>query len=158
MDRPQIDHSNFHNHRNYTEPVQPTISNTTVGVGLSAPLTVIQGIGARHAETLQDLGLKTLEDLLYYFPRRYDDYSQLKPISRLFYGEEVTVIGAITSVFTRPIQGGASHIVEAVISDGTGSMRLTWFNQVWIANRLKPGMQIVVSRQGRSISGSAGDE
>ncbi len=114
-------------------------------IGLNAPLTVVQGVGAKHAETLAGLGLYTLEDLLYYFPRRYDDYSQLKPINQLFYGEDVTIIGAITSVTTRPIKGGSSHIIEAVLTDGTGSLRLTWFNQIWIANRLKAGMQVVVS-------------
>lgn len=121
--------------------------NTSSGdrTGLKAPLKVVQGIGDKHSETLAGLGLHTLEDLLYYFPRRYDDYSQLKPINRLFYGEEITVIGAIHTVNARPIRGGSSHLIEAVITDGTGSLRLTWFNQLWIANRLKPGMQIVVS-------------
>lgn len=144
--RPQIDHNEFHNSRPHADGqgVRP-VPVSTQKIGLAAPLTVIQGIGPRHAETLSGLELKTLEDLLYYFPRRYDDYSQLLPISRLFINDEVTVIGAIQSVHTRPIKGGNSHIVEAVISDGTGSMRLSWFNQVWIANRLKPGMQIVVS-------------
>ncbi len=121
------------------------IDQNTARTGLNAPLTVVQGIGAKHAETLAGLGLYTLEDLLYYFPRRYDDYSQLKPINQLFYGEEVTIIGAITTVTTRPIKGGSSHIIEAILTDGTGSVRLTWFNQIWIANRLKPGMQVVVS-------------
>ncbi len=114
-------------------------------LSLDAPLTVISGIGPKNAEKLETLGLSTLQDLLFYFPRRYDDYSQLRPISRIFYGETVTIIGAIHSVNTRPIRGGSSHIIEAVLTDGTGSMRLTWFNQIWLANQLKPGMQIVVS-------------
>jgi ATP-dependent DNA helicase RecG len=132
---------------NYSAQSKPPARSASngPGTGLNAPLTVVQGIGAKHAETLAGLGLQTLEDLLYYFPRRYDDYSQLKPISRLFYGEEVTIIGAITSVTTRPIKGGSSHIIEAILTDGTGSLRLTWFNQLWIANRLKSGMQVVVS-------------
>lgn len=124
---------------------EPRITSSGNRTGLKAPLKVVQGIGDKHAETLAGLGLHTLEDLLYYFPRRYDDYSQLKPINRLFYGEEITVIGAIHTVNTRPIRGGSTHLIEAVITDGTGSLRLTWFNQLWIANRLKPGMQIVVS-------------
>ena len=112
---------------------------------LSAPLTVLQGVGPRHAATLESLGLRTLGDMLYYFPRRYEDYSQLKPIKSLWYGEQLTVIGTIQSVHTRPIRGGASTIVEAIISDGTGALRLSWFNQPWLANRLKEGQQISVS-------------
>ena len=80
-----------------------------------------------------------------FFPRRYEDYSQLKPIKSLWYGEQVTVIGTVQSVHTRPIRGGASTIVEVVIGDGTGSLRLSWFNQPWLANRLKEGQQLSVS-------------
>ena len=89
--------------------------------------------------------MQTLGDMLYYFPRRYEDYSQLKPIKSLWYGEQVTVIGTIQSVNTRPIRGGSSSIIEAILSDGTGALRLSWFNQPWMANRLKEEMQISVS-------------
>jgi len=114
-------------------------------IALNASLTVLAGVGPRHAQTLAKLGLHTLGDMLYYFPRRYDDYSQLKPIHRLFYGDEVTVIGTVQTVTSRPVRGGASSITEAIINDGTGSLRLTWFNQPWIANRLQSGDSISVS-------------
>jgi ATP-dependent DNA helicase RecG len=89
--------------------------------------------------------MKTLGDMLYYFPRRYEDYSQLKPIKSLFYGDVVTVLGTIQSVHTRPIRGGKSSIIEVVISDTTGSLRLSYFNQPWLANRFKQGDAIAVS-------------
>lgn len=136
------------------EKVQPQYSSRTSSVsrqpingaqGLKAPLTVIPGIGPRHAQTLSGLGLSTLGDLLYFFPRRYDDYSQLKTINHLFYGEQVTVIGTIQSIDVRHIRGGSAQIIEGVIGDGSGMLRLIWFNQVWIATRLHPGEQIVVS-------------
>ncbi len=133
---------------NKNRPVQAsghTSQQPQVRLGLSAPLTVIQGIGPKYAETLARLGLNSLEDLLFYFPRRYDDYSQLKPISRIFYRDDVTVIGSIKSVAARPIRGGRFTLTEAVITDGSGDLRLTWFNQPWIANRFHEGMQIVVS-------------
>jgi ATP-dependent DNA helicase RecG len=113
--------------------------------GLKAPLTVIQGVGPRHAQTLGNLGLKTLGDLIYYFPRRYDDYSQLVPINRLQYGEVVTVIANIDSVITRPLRGGQSQITEVIVSDGTGAMRLVWFNQPWQVNHLRRGMPVTIS-------------
>lgn len=128
-----------------SKPERVNQPSNQVRLGLSAPLTVIQGIGPRHAETLARLGLNSLEDLLFYFPRRYDDYSQLKPISRLFYREEVTVIGTVKNVHTRPIRAGRFNLTEAIISDGSGDLRLTWFNQNWIATRLHEGMQIVIS-------------
>ena len=112
---------------------------------LNAKLTVLQGVGPRNAESLARLGLHTLGDMLYYFPRRYDDYSQLKPIKDLFYGEQVTVIGTIQSVNSRPIRSGKASIVEVVIGDGTGALRLSYFNQPWLANRFKKGDAISVS-------------
>ncbi len=112
---------------------------------LNAPTTVLPGVGPRHAQTLKHLNLSTLGDMLYYFPRRYDDYSKLRPINRLFYGDEVTVIGTVQSAGIRPIRSGRVQIIEAVISDGSGALRITWFNQPWIAKRLRSGMHIVIS-------------
>lgn len=114
-------------------------------VALNAKLTVLSGVGPRHAQTLASLGMITLGDMLYYFPRRYEDYSQLKPIKNLWYGEQVTVIGAVQSVHTRPIRSGKAQLVEAVISDGSAALRITWFNQPWMANRLTVGEAISVS-------------
>ncbi|MBE3143235.1 MAG: ATP-dependent DNA helicase RecG [Planctomycetes bacterium] len=113
--------------------------------GLNAPLTVLQGVGPRTAQSLKPLGLETLGDLLYYFPRRYDDYSNLKPINHINYGDELTVIGTIQSISTRPVRGGQMQITEAVIGDGTGFLRLTWFNQPWLAHQIKQESLIVVS-------------
>ena len=114
-------------------------------IALNASLTVLAGVGPRHASMLSRLGLHTLGDMLYNFPRRFDDYSQLKPIHEIFYGQQVTVIGEITLVDSHPMRGGKLTITEAVINDGTAALRLTWFNQPWLANRLKVGNAISVS-------------
>ncbi|MFQ5922184.1 MAG: ATP-dependent DNA helicase RecG [Anaerolineales bacterium] len=112
---------------------------------LDSPLTAVPGIGPKSANTLKKLGLETLGDLLWHLPRRYDDYSQLKTINRLELGEEVTIIGTVEEISVRPVRGGKLKLVEATVSDGTGSIGLTWFNQTWIANRLKPGKAVVLS-------------
>lgn len=116
-----------------------------LSINLSAPVTVIPGVSKQKAAILARLGLNTLEDVLYYFPRRYDDYSRMKPINRLTYGEEVTVLGTIVAVQTRPIRGGKSQLTEAVLSDGTGTLRLSWFNQPWREKTLHQGDQVTVS-------------
>ncbi len=94
---------------------------------------------------LSRLGLHTLGDMLYNYPHRYDDYSQLKPIRELFYGQQVTVIGTVTFTGSRQARGGRMHIFEVVINDGTGGLRLAFFNQPWLANRIKEGDAISVS-------------
>jgi len=112
---------------------------------LGAPLTSISGIGPKSAETLARLGLETLGDLMWYLPRRYDDYSQLKTINRLWYGEDVTIIGTVQEIHLRPIRGGSMKLIDAVVSDGSGSLRVSWFNQPWIAQQLTPGRAVVLS-------------
>src|SRR5574339_475969 len=146
------EHPEIQKQERYQRPAPPPRSEVTPGAktsatpaALDAKLTVLQGIGPRHAETLSKLGMQTLGDMLYYYPRRYDDYSQLKPIRDLFYGEQVTVIGTIQSVHSRPIRGGRASIIEVIISDGTAGLRLSFFNQPWLANRFKPGDAISVS-------------
>lgn len=127
------------------EAVNIPVKPASQPAALSAPTTVLPGVGPKHAQTLARLGLHTLGDMLYNFPRRYDDYTQLKPIRRLVYGEDVTVIGTVESISTRPMRGGRLQITEIVITDGTGSLRVTWFNQPWIGKRLLEGTQIVLS-------------
>jgi ATP-dependent DNA helicase RecG len=103
-------------------PARPAVRPPVSGppAALNASVTVLPGVGPRHGQTLARLGLHNLNDMLYYFPRRYDDYTQLKPINRLFYGEEVTIIGTIENLIARPIRSGRVQMSEAVVSDGTG--------------------------------------
>jgi ATP-dependent DNA helicase RecG len=113
--------------------------------GLDATLQVLPGVGPVKARSLGLLGLHTLGDLLYYFPRRYDDYSQLKTIRELAYGQDVTVVASVQNVATHPIRNRNIKITEATVSDGTSMLRLTWFNQPWITRRLKPGVMLSIS-------------
>ncbi len=112
---------------------------------LQKPVTALPDVGPRRAKTLARLGIATLEDLLYHFPRRYDDYSQCKPIRQLRYGEHVTVLGTIEKIIVRNLHGGKRKAVEALVSDGSGALQVTWFNQVWIADRLRKGMAVALA-------------
>lgn len=127
------------------KPWAPPPGTSEEPASLDASLTTVPGIGPKSAKTLRKLGLEVLGDLLWYFPRRYDDYSQLKTINRIWFGEDVTIIGTVEDINLRPIRDGKMRLVEAVISDGTGSLRVTWFNQPWITQRLNPGRPVALS-------------
>ena len=113
--------------------------------GLDAPLTVLQGIGPSKASMLRSLGMETLEDLLYFFPRRYDDYSKLKPINRLTVKENVTIIATVQSGGTYKRGKPPRDISEIIVSDGTSPLRLIWWNQTWPIRTYRPGMQVVIA-------------
>ncbi len=113
-------------------------------MGLDAPVTVMVGISRGYAEKFVKLGVTTIRDLLYLFPRRYDDYRNLKPINRLEYGEEATIIASVWDAGLRKTRGGAP-IFTVTLSDGSGMLQCTWFNQPYLADKIKPKMQIVVS-------------
>jgi len=111
---------------------------------LDSPVTALQGVGPRQAKRLAKLGVQTIRDLLYCFPHRHEDYSQLKTINRLEYGEEVTIIAQVWDAGVRQTRGGGT-IFKATLSDGTGFVEITWFNQPFLADKIRRGRQIVVS-------------
>jgi ATP-dependent DNA helicase RecG len=122
-----------------TKPAAPRLHT-----GLDSSVTVLRGVGPRQARRLEALGVWTIRDLLYLFPHRYDDYSKLKPINRLEYGEEVTIIAKVWDAGVRDTRGGG-RLFKAILSDGTGSVEATWFNQPYLADKITAGAQIVIS-------------
>jgi len=83
---------------------------------------------------------------------------KMKPINRLSVGEVVTILAAVKRVDNRSLHGGKREITEAILDDGTGVLRVTWFNQPWLASRLPAGTQIVLSGKVEMVPGAAGDE
>jgi ATP-dependent DNA helicase RecG len=110
---------------------------------LQAPLRRLLGVGDKNTESFQRLGLQTIGDLLWFFPRRYMDYSLLKPINRLWYGETVTVLASVRDCTSRRSKRGT--ITELTVADGSGSLLVTFFNQPWIESRLRQGQLLSLS-------------
>ena len=97
----------------------------------------LPSVGPSIAQRLERLGVRTIRDLLYLLPSRYEDYSHLRTIDRLEYGEYVTVIGTVWSLQSRLV-GDNRRMVTAVVGDGTGEMQMTWFNP-FVERRLRTG-------------------
>jgi ATP-dependent DNA helicase RecG len=108
-----------------------------------SPLTEIKGVGDEVAKKFAVLQLKSVEDLIEYFPRRYDDYSNINPINRIKPGV-VTIKAVIKQAKGRYVRRGM-HLTEAVASDDTGSVRLIWFNQPYRAAALKADTEYYIS-------------
>lgn len=108
-----------------------------------SPVTDIKGVGTEVAKKLAVLGVKTVGDLIDYYPRRYEDYSNVEPINRIKPGI-VSIKATIRSSKGRYVSRGL-HITEAVASDETGSVRLVWFNQPYRAAALKADQEYYIS-------------
>ncbi len=113
---------------------------------LSGPIQSIRGIGDKNSKFFTKLGIFNIYDLLRYFPRRYQDFSKLKTINALEYGEELSLIGTLANdLYTRSAKRGNLKITEGTLTDGTGSIKVTWFNQPYLNTQLRKGSSIVVS-------------
>lgn len=97
-------------------------------------------VGTKTAQSLnKSFNLMTVEDLLRHFPRRYADRGELTEMSSLKVDEHVTIMADVYSVTRRPMRQRKGSLLEVLVSDGTGTMKLTFFNQDWRERDLKVG-------------------
>ncbi|MDB5181757.1 MAG: recG [Candidatus Saccharibacteria bacterium] len=108
-----------------------------------ASLQMLKGVGPALAQKFAVLGLKTVADLIDYYPRRYEDYSAVTPIAQIIPGN-VSVRAVIKQAKGRYVRRGM-HITEAVASDETDSVRIIWFNQPYREASLKSGQEYYIS-------------
>src|SRR5579883_1820365 len=111
---------------------------------LSADITAIPGVGTSVGAKLHRLGIRTVRDLLFYFPRDHRAYSQLTKIENIPFNEVTTTMGLIWEVTTKHISGGRTRTI-ATISDATGKLYASWFNQPYLQKQLKKDSQLVVT-------------
>jgi ATP-dependent DNA helicase RecG len=103
-------------------------------------------VGDRTAKVLaKSLDLHTVSDLLRHYPRRYAERGELTNLDELRIDEHVTVMAEVAKVTKRKMRQRRGSIVEVVVTDGRGLLTLTYFNQAWQADRLKPGLRALVA-------------
>ena len=103
---------------------------------LNDSVTEIKGIGAKKAQTLNNLGIFTVNDLIEHFPRDYEDRSQVKDIADLTENEENTFF-ALVSAVPENVHIRKMTVTKVKLSDSTGSVNAVWYNQSFIKNALK---------------------
>ncbi|GEP46580.1 ATP-dependent DNA helicase RecG [Microbacterium saccharophilum] len=103
-------------------------------------------VGGKTASALsRAFGMSTVGDLLDHYPRRYARRGELTPIASLPVGEQVTIVAEVRSVSVRPMRARKGTLLEVVISDGHGTVSLTFFNQAWRQSELRVGRQGIFS-------------
>lgn len=116
---------------------QPTTPKTNAGRSsgstaqyrsLDSEVQYVKGVGPRVAGVLQKLDIFTVKDLLYHFPRRYEDRTRFAKVSSLQHGETATILGTVITADNMQTRGRLV-ITKVAVDDGTGVITLTWFNQ-----------------------------
>jgi ATP-dependent DNA helicase RecG len=108
----------------------------------NSALRYIRGVGPKRSLVFQKIGIHSIRDLLYLFPRRYEDRSHFAPLSDLPLGEPITCRGEVMDVKFKPIRG--MPLVEVLIGDDGGTLRAVWFNQPYLKKIFECGQQVIL--------------
>jgi ATP-dependent DNA helicase RecG len=114
-------------------------------MNLSTPISQISHIGPIYAKRLNKFGIKEVKDLLFHFPSRYQDFSKITPIGKVGIGETVTVMGKILDIANTRTPRKRMNLTEAIIEDASGAIVAIWFNQPFLVQNLRKGLNVVLS-------------
>jgi ATP-dependent DNA helicase RecG len=106
---------------------------------LKSRIQYVKGVGPRKAEALAAAGITTVQDLLLYFPFRYEDWSRVKNVAELRAGEEATVSADVLNAKLRKTRRPGFKILEILLGDSTGRMRAVFFNQEFLKETFQLG-------------------
>jgi ATP-dependent DNA helicase RecG len=124
---------------------------SSTGIKLEDSVQYLKGVGPQRAKVLSEAGIKTVEDLLYYIPRRYLDRSKITPINELSVGFRATVLGTVEAY---GIKRGRKTRFQVIIRDQNSFLTLIWFEGIrYVKNRFKEGDTVVASGDVRFYDG-----
>ena len=109
--------------------------------------------GPAAIKKLAKLKIKTVRDLLYHFPSRYDDFSNFTPISEIKPGSQLSARGVILNAKNTRIFRRNMVLTEIIVEDDTGAVKSVWFNQPYLLNQFKPGRLINLSGKVVAVKG-----
>jgi len=112
---------------------------------LDTKIENLSKVGATTAKRLKNLGLETIQDLLFYFPFRYDNFSEVTAIKDLQPNTAANIVGEIDLIQNKKSLRTKMNITEALVNDGTDTIKVVWFNQPFIAKTLKNGDLVSLS-------------
>lgn len=106
---------------------------------LKKEVQYIKGVGPNRAELLNKLGISTLEDLITYYPREYEDRGKPKKIAEVYNGEECLIEGLVVSRMSEQKIRKNMTIYKLIVRDDTAACLITWFNQSYLKNKFALG-------------------
>jgi len=128
--------------------VTSVVEKSRTGIRLSMPVQFLKGVGPARAASFARLGVRTVGDLLEYFPRDWNFTPSVVKINHIRPGDNVTIVGLVESIDFRSFRGRS--IFESLVADDTGVCRIIWFHGGFLRGKLKVGQ--VISASGRASS------
>ncbi len=116
-----------------------------LNISLNTPVSDLTRVGKTTAGRLKKLGIETVNDLIFYYPYRWQDFSQVYQIGRLQPQDAATVRGKIQLIGNRRSFKTRKILTEAIIADDSGSVKAIWFNQPYLTKMLQPGDEVYLS-------------
>ncbi len=116
---------------------------TSADPKISKSVRYLKGIGPKKFELLQKLGVETIRDLCYFFPRRYEDRTHFQKIGQALVGSQVTLRGKILAATLKPLK--RVQLLEVWVQDDSGTVPAIWFNQPFLKKIFLPGEQIILN-------------
>ena len=108
---------------------------------LRESVTSLKGVGPKKAEALKKLGISTLEDLVFFLPRSYEDRRNRIDISDAKEEQNAVVTGEVKLVINDRYRGGRKQMLRLLVDDGTGSMEVVFFNAKYLQHSFRTGRQ-----------------
>jgi ATP-dependent DNA helicase RecG len=112
---------------------------------LNTPIEKLFQIGPTYVQRLHKVGIKTAEDMLFYFPFRYDDFSGVKKIGDIEVDETVSIVGKIIDIRNIKTRKKRMNLTEALIEDDSGMIKAIWFNQPFLTRNLRIDTNVSLS-------------
>ena len=117
----------------------------SLNLNLNTPLSSLAGVSWRTQPKLERLGLLTVRDLLFHAPNRYDDFTKLTKIAAVQKDEVVTIQGAMRDLKIHPTRRPHLKIIEGVVEDESGALKVVWYNQPYLVETLQKNPWVALS-------------
>lgn len=115
----------------------------------------VKGVGPNRAKLLEKLDIFTKYDLLTHYPRNYENHTTLTKIDDIIPGETVQIVGTVRNIDSHDIRNNLT-IINATLTDDSGAIKVTWFNQTWLLRKVKAGTRLYVIGKAKPDSWSYG--
>jgi ATP-dependent DNA helicase RecG len=122
-------------------------------MNLSTPVEEIPRVGPQYQKRLKRMGIKTVGELLFHFPHRYEDFSNMVPIAKVEFGKPFSIQGKILEIKNIRAFKRKMTLTQAVVGDQSGALRVIWFNQPYLTNTLRKGDSVYLAGKITSKAG-----